>query len=206
MKRNNSATSTKGCKPSGGVLDPNSAPNRHLDMATTENAADSTTEAEPSPTIAEDQRLTHAFPSPSHAKITATSDESQERTPISQERSVCLSACPGAGGAAGGYGGRGAGWPGRAGNARGPQRQTQSGFGIGSRVRNASGRGVWGLGTIVAVIPCGVNPRWFCRRHKLPIVFGRRCEVVLRERYIVLGDDGRHHIPMRVEVLDGGRN
>ena len=202
MKRNNSAATAKGSKPSGGVLAPNPAPNRHLDMATPADAADSTTEAEPSPTIAEDQRLMHAFPSPFHAKITATSEESQERTPISQERSACLPAGPGAGGAAGGDGGRGAGGPGRAGNARGPHGQTQSGFGLGSRVRNASGQGVWGLGTIVAVIPCGVNPRWFCRRHKLPVVFGRRCDVVWRERYIVLGDDGRYHIPRRVEEVE----
>ena len=209
MKRNHSATRSKGSKPSGGVLAPNPAPNpapnRHLDMATPADAADSTTEAEPSPTIAENQTLTHAFHSHSHAKSTATSEESNERTPISKERSACLPAGSGAGGAAGGCGGRGAGVPGRAGNARGPHGQTQSGFGIGSRVRNASGRGVWGFGSIVGVIPAGTRPRWYCRRHGLPLVFGERCAPVWRDRYIVLGDDGRLHSPRNVEVCDGER-
>jgi len=107
----------------------------------------------------------------------------------------------GAGGPGGGYGGQRGGRPGRPGNARGPLGQTRSGLGIGVRVRNVSGRGVWGFGSIVAVIPSGVNPRWFCRRNGMPVVFGRRCDVVYRERYIVLGDDGRHHIPRNVEVV-----
>lgn len=67
-------------------------------------------------------------------------------------------------------------------------------------VRNASGRGVWGKGIVVGVVPCGVNPRWYCRRHGLPNVFGRNSEAVWRERYVVMGADGRLHVPRQVEV------
>ena len=106
----------------------------------------------------------------------------------------------GLGGATRGYGGQGGGRAGRVGNARGTPAQTRSGFGIGARVRNASGRGVWGFGTIVGIIPSGVNPRWFCRRHDFPCVFGKRCDVVYRERFVVMGDDGRYHVPRQVEA------
>lgn len=110
-----------------------------------------------------------------------------------------LAGWAGRGGAAGGYGGPGGTAAGRAGNARGTPAQTRTGFCVGERVRNASGRGVWGFGTIVAIVPSGVNPRWYCRRKKLPCVFGRRSEAVHWERYVVRGDDGRHHAPRRVE-------
>lgn len=76
---------------------------------------------------------------------------------------------------------------------------------VGLRVRNASGRGVWGFGSIVGVIPAGTRPRWYCRRHGLPLVFGERCAPVWRDRCIVLGDDGRLHSPRNVEVCDGER-
>ena len=101
--------------------------------------------------------------------------------------------------APGGYGGKRQRRPGRPGTARGPLGQTQGRFVVGDRVRNASGRGVWGLGTIVAVIPSGENPRWFCIRNCLPILFGRRSEAMWCERYIVLGDDGCHHVPRKVK-------
>ena len=71
-------------------------------------------------------------------------------------------------------------------------------------VRNL-GRGVWGFGSIVGVIPAGTRPRWYCRRHGLPLVFGERCAPVWRDRCIVLGDDGRLHSPRNVEVCDGER-
>lgn len=74
---------------------------------------------------------------------------------------------------------------------------------VGMRVRNASGRGVWGFGSIVGVVPAGTHPRWYCRRHSLPMVFGERCAPVWRDRCIVLGDDGRYHSPRNVEVCDG---
>lgn len=115
-------------------------------------------------------------------------------------RAVGLADRAGLGGATRGYGGLGGGRAGRVGNARGTPAQTRSGFGVGARVRNASGRGVWGFGTIVGIIPSGVNPRWFCRRHDFPCVFGRRCDVVYRERFVVMGDDGRYHVPRKVEV------
>jgi len=72
---------------------------------------------------------------------------------------------------------------------------------IGMRVRNASGRGVWGFGSIVGIVPAGVHPRWYCRHHDLPMVFGDRCAPVWRERCVVLGDDGRHHAPRHVEEV-----
>lgn len=83
-------------------------------------------------------------------------------------------------------------------NARGPLAQTQSGFGVGDRVVNASGRGAWGVGTIVAVIPAGVNPRWWCRRNGWPLMFGR-CETVHRPRYVVRDDRGKLVVPRKVE-------
>lgn len=73
---------------------------------------------------------------------------------------------------------------------------------VGVRVRNASGRGVWGLGTIVGVVPAGVNPRWFCRRNNLPLLFRDRSVALWHDRYVVLGDDGRHHAPKNVEEVE----
>lgn len=69
---------------------------------------------------------------------------------------------------------------------------------VGDVVWNVSGRGVWGFGTIVAVIPADVKPRYWCRRRGLPLVFGRRCARVPWERYIVRGDDGSLHTPRHV--------
>ena len=74
---------------------------------------------------------------------------------------------------------------------------------VGMRVRNASGRGVWGFGSIKAVIPAGVSPHWYCKRHDLPMLFGKGVRRVWRDRCIVLGDDGRLHSPRNVEVCDG---
>ena len=104
-----------------------------------------------------------------------------------------------------GYGGQRASERGRQGTERGGGRQTRSGserVRVGSVVVNASGRGVWGKGTVVGVIPSGVNPRYYCRRHGWPNVFGKRCDVVWRERYVVMGDDGRRHIPRRVRLAE----
>lgn len=77
---------------------------------------------------------------------------------------------------------------------------------VGDAVRNTSGRGVWGLGTIIAVIPPDVWPRVWCKNHGLPLVFGAGCSPQFYERYIVRGDDGRLHTPKhveKVEVRDG---
>lgn len=71
-------------------------------------------------------------------------------------------------------------------------------FAVGDVVRNASGRGVWGKGTVLAVIPPDVYPWVWCKRRGLPLVFGRRCEPQFYERYIVRGDDGALHTPRRV--------
>ena len=89
---------------------------------------------------------------------------------------------------------------------RGPSSPTSSAsrrLRVGMRVRNASGRGVWGFGSIVGVVPAGTHPRWYCRHNNLPMVFGERCAPVWRDRCIVLGDDGRYHSPRNVEVCDG---
>lgn len=69
---------------------------------------------------------------------------------------------------------------------------------VGDVVWNASGRGVWGFGAIVAVIPAYVHPRYWCRCHGLPLVFGRRSSRVAWERYVVRGDDGALHTPRHV--------
>lgn len=69
---------------------------------------------------------------------------------------------------------------------------------IGSRVRNASGRGVWGFGVVEAVIPVGVAPWWFCMRRGIAQLFRRATPASVRERYVVRGDDGRLHTPERV--------
>lgn len=71
-------------------------------------------------------------------------------------------------------------------------------FAVGDVVRNASGRGVWGKGTVLAVIPPDVYPWVWCKRRGLPLVFGRMCEPQFYERYIVRGDDGALHTPRRV--------
>lgn len=71
-------------------------------------------------------------------------------------------------------------------------------FAVGDVVRNASGRGVWGKGTVLAVIPPDVYPWVWCKRRGLPMVFGRRCGPEFYERYIVRGDDGALHTPRRV--------
>lgn len=71
-------------------------------------------------------------------------------------------------------------------------------FAVGDVVRNASGRGVWGKGTVLAVIPPDVYPWVWCKRRGLPLVFGRRCGPEFYERYIVRGDDGALHTPRRV--------
>ena len=75
----------------------------------------------------------------------------------------------------------------------------------GDLVRNASGRGVWGKGTVIAVVPPDVFPWHWCRRHKIPQVFRRDCAPSFSERYVVRGDDGELHAPGRVEVVRGRR-
>ena len=146
-----------------------------------------------------------------HSSPTATGDDGEDEARNDGEKrrttakrgenwGVGLSAGRSGGAGRGGYGGQGGGERGRRGTERGGGRQTRSGVVIGSVVRNVSGRGVWGKGTVVGVVPGGVNPRWYCRRHGLPNVFGRRSEAVWRERYVVMGADGRLHIPREVEL------
>lgn len=105
----------------------------------------------------------------------------------------------------GGYGGHAAADPAPDGHSKGGGTQTRTsvrvarrGFRVGDEVRNC-GAGVWGFGTIVAIIPASVNPRWYCRRHKLPLVFSAKTEAVWEERYIVKCDDGRYHAPRKLE-------
>lgn len=69
---------------------------------------------------------------------------------------------------------------------------------VGDEVVNVSGRGVWGFGTIVGVVPPDVWPRVWCKRHGLPLVFTARSGPAFFERYIVRGDDGELHTPRRV--------
>ncbi len=71
---------------------------------------------------------------------------------------------------------------------------------VGAKVRRV-GAGIWGFGTIVGIVPAGVNPRWYCRRHNLPVLFGVRSESANYVRYIVECDDGRYHTPNKVEVV-----
>lgn len=133
--------------------------------------------------------------------------EAKRRSTAKQEaEKSCRPPCRPPRPAPAGYGGQRASERGRQGTARGGGRQTRSGLGrirVGSVVVNASGRGVWGKGTVVGVIPSGVNPRYYCRRRGWPNVFGKRCDVVWRERYVVMGDDGRRHIPRQVRLAEG---
>lgn len=69
---------------------------------------------------------------------------------------------------------------------------------IGSVVFNDSGRGVWGQGEVVAVIPAGVSPYYFCKRNGLRQLFRRDTCSLCYPRFIVLGDDGALHAPERV--------
>ena len=147
-------------------------------------------EAEPSHAFAGVSTITRS-PSPKARAKAKNAEARTQKRGATGERSGWRAA-------GGGYGGQrprsaGAEW-----NARGPLAQTQSGFGVGDRVVNASGRGVWGLGTIVAVIPAGVNPRWWCRRNGWPLMFGR-CETVHRPRYVVRDDRGKLVVPRKVE-------
>ena len=108
----------------------------------------------------------------------------------------------------GGCGGHGLARGGRRGNARGGVAHAQTGSAgivVGDVVENASGRGVWGKGVVVGVIPTGVSPRYFCGRHGFPVgLFRWRTEVVNEPRYIVRGEDGRIHAPRRVRMVDNG--
>jgi hypothetical protein len=69
---------------------------------------------------------------------------------------------------------------------------------IGSVVFNESGRGVWGRGEVVAVIPPGVSPYYFCKQNGLRQLFRKDTCVLWASRFIVLGDDGKLHAPERV--------
>ena len=81
---------------------------------------------------------------------------------------------------------------------------SRRGVRVGDEVTNESGRGVWGKGTVVAVVPPDVAPWFWCKRRGLPLVFGRKCAPQFCERYIVLGDDGELHTPRRVAPVEGG--
>lgn len=83
--------------------------------------------------------------------------------------------------------------------ARGPLAQRPSPVDMtGAVVRNASGRGVWGSGTVVAVVPPNVSPYFFCRRNGIPQMFRPETCSIPAPRYIVMGDDERLHAPERV--------
>lgn len=69
---------------------------------------------------------------------------------------------------------------------------------IGSVVFNESGRGVWGQGEVVAVIPAGVSPYYFCKQNGLRQLFRKDTCVLWTPRFIVRGDDGKLHAPERV--------
>lgn len=69
---------------------------------------------------------------------------------------------------------------------------------IGSVVLNESGRGVWGQGEVVAVIPAGVSPYYFCKHNGLRQLFRKDTCVLWTPRFIVRGDDGKLHAPERV--------
>lgn len=87
--------------------------------------------------------------------------------------------------------------------ARGPLTQrsrtkAQSQSLIGAVVFNESGRGVWGRGEVVAVIPAGVSPYYFCKQNGLRQLFRKDTCVLWTPRFIVRGDDGKLHAPERV--------
>lgn len=79
-----------------------------------------------------------------------------------------------------------------------PRTKDQSCSLIGSVVSNASGRGVWGQGEVVAVIPAGVSPYYFCKQNGLRQLFRKDTCVLWTPRFIVRGDDGKLHAPERV--------
>lgn len=56
---------------------------------------------------------------------------------------------------------------------------------VGDRVVNASGRGMWRVGVVVAVIPAGTSPAAWCSRNGFPALFRKRTAPGIRERYIV---------------------
>ena len=154
-------------------------------------------------TIADARSLTHSptitrSPSPKAREKAENAEARTQKRGAAGERSGWRAAGGGPGGGYGGQRSRGAGaeW-----NARGPLAQTQSGFCVGDRVVNASGRGAWGVGTIVAIIPAGVNPRWWCRRNGWPLMFGR-CETVHRPRYVVRDDRGKLVVPRNIGRAD----
>lgn len=79
-----------------------------------------------------------------------------------------------------------------------PRTKAQSCSLIGSVVFNESGRGVWGQGEVVAVIPAGVSPYYFCKQNGLRQLFRKDTCVLWTPRFIVRGDDGKLHAPERV--------
>lgn len=177
---------SEGCKPSA-------LPDRRIRPSGRGKADADLSHVAGESTIADARSLTHSLtitrsPSPK-ASAKERREDADDRLPPCRPADR-----PGCGGLAG----RAAAGPR---NARGPLAQTQSGFGVGDRVVNASGRGAWGVGTIVAVIPAGVNPRWWCRRNGWPLMFGR-CETVHRPRYVVRDDRGKLVVPRNIGRTD----
>lgn len=141
--------------------------------------------------------------------------QSTERVPNSQGTRQTRTTRP----ARRGYGGFAPDQGGRVGRVQGTPAQTRTSCGSGGRASTPVGRsvvvrrpcvgakvrrvgaGIWGFGTIIGIVPCWVNPRWYCRRHDLPVVFGVRSESANYVRYIVECDDGRFHTPNKVEVV-----
>lgn len=187
--------SSEGCKPSDADLD--------LDTPISEGAAQSQKRGNRQPTADNEGKSADTTQSQTqiHGHRRTNAEECGGKCGAKR---TCLSAEPCRGAGRGGYGGRSgvAAW--RVGTARGGVARTRGVFHIGDEVRNTSGRGVWGLGTIIGVVPAGKNPRYFCRRKGYPMVFDRMSERVWRERYIVQGDDGRYHVPRKMEAVGDG--
>ena len=70
---------------------------------------------------------------------------------------------------------------------------------VGDRVVNASGRGKWLVGVIVAVIPPGVSPAAWCSRRNLHGLFRRTTAPAIGERYVVSSGD-RLFTPEKVRL------
>lgn len=189
----------KGCRPSEGGSRPDRAHiATHLDMADdgSSSAQDEATASDGNGGAMQVQVRSNACNTT--LSISAAKGKAEMPSDLGGENQFGRLADGAVGVAPGGYGGQRGGEAGRVWNARGTPAQTQGKFRVGDRVVNASGRGVWGFGSIVGIIPPGVNAWWWCRRHGLPAMFrGRSCPM-WRERYIVLGDDGMYHAPRRV--------
>ena len=60
------------------------------------------------------------------------------------------------------------------------------------------GKGGWREGVVVAVVPYGVQPWVWCRRHGFPGMFHRETMPLAREKYVV-ESGGLLFTPSRIE-------